>query len=66
MKLTPITRKQAASLAGATLPYGLRWYQVDGLQWFPRFGNWCYVVAGNTGLTAIIGKQKAKAEARAA
>lgn len=66
MKLTPITRKQAAALAGATLPYGLRWYQVDGLEWFPMYGAWRYVFATANGLRAVIGKRKAKSEARAA
>lgn len=65
MKLTPITRKQAAALAGATLPYGLRWYQVDGLEWFPMYGAWRYVFAGDNGLIAIIGKRKAEARAAA-
>lgn len=66
MKLTPITRKQAAALAGATLPYGLRWYQVDGLEWFPMYGAWCYVFAGDNGLQAIIGTRKAVSEVAAA
>lgn len=62
MTLTAITRKQAAALAGANLPYGLRWYLARGLQWYPTYGDVVYTQAATNGLQAIIGKRKQVSE----
>ena len=40
------------------LPYGMRYYYATGLQFYPRFGDWKLVVAGDDGLQVIVGKQK--------
>ncbi len=58
MTIELITRKRAVQLTKVTLPYGLHWYQVAGLQFFPRFGDFKVLVAGDDGLMGVIGKRK--------
>lgn len=61
MTIELITRVQAVKLAGVRLPFGMHWYRVSGLQFYPSFGDWSYTWAGDTGLSAVIGKRKAVA-----
>lgn len=57
MTIENITRTRATSLTGVRhLPSGMRWYLATGVQFFPRFGDWKLVFAGDDGLTVIVGK----------
>lgn len=59
MIIEAITRARATKLTGMTrLPYGMRYYHATGLQFYPRFGDWKLVVAGDDGLTVIVGKKR--------
>jgi len=59
-----ITRVRATALTGIrNLPYGCRWYLATGIQWYPKFGDFKVVIAGDTGLQVIVGKQKARSAA---
>lgn len=70
MTIENITRVRATAITGIrNLPYGCRWYLATGIQYYPRFGDWKLVVAGDDGLQVIVGNPKAvraAAEARAA
>ncbi len=60
MIIESITRTRATLLTGVHhLPSGMRWYRATGLQFYPRFGDWKLVFAGDDGLTVIVGKRKA-------
>jgi hypothetical protein len=59
MTIETITRARATKLTGMTrLPYGMRYYYATGVQFYPRFGDWKLVIAGDNGLQVIVGKQK--------
>ncbi len=61
MTITLITRVQAGKLTGYRLPYGMHWYQVSGLEFYPNYGDWSHTWAGDDGLNAVIGKRKQEA-----
>jgi len=61
-----ITRTEAVKIVGRKLPYFMNWYLLTGLQYYPTYGDYAMTWAGENGLTAIIGKQKAQAKAVAA
>jgi len=58
MIIDSITRKRAVELSGCNLPYRMRWYNVGGLQFYPRFGDYKFLTAGDDGLQGVIGKRK--------
>lgn len=58
MTIEHITRKQAELLTGHRLPTGHNWYFATALQFYPDYGDLRYTVAGDEGLTAVIGKRK--------
>lgn len=58
MNIEQITRSEAIEKTGMRLPTGCRWYWVSGMQFYPNFGDWKHVWAGDDGLSAIIGKLK--------
>jgi hypothetical protein len=59
MTVESITRTRAAAITGMRLPYGMRWYVMRGVQFYPTYGHWSFVTAGDDGLSVVIGKQKA-------
>lgn len=53
-----ITLKEAEKLIGDKLPDGMNWYQLSGLQFYPRYGDWSQTWIEADGLSAIIGMAK--------
>lgn len=67
MTIESITRTRAAAITGIRrLPSGCRWYLVRGIQFYPAYGHFSVLIAGDDGLTGVIGKPKAQAKAVAA
>lgn len=54
-----ITRTQAVKLTGLRLPYHMNYYLLEGFQFYPNYGDFKMTWAGATGLSAVIGNQKA-------
>jgi len=56
--IQPIDYERASKLIGEELPGGFNWYEANGLQFYPEYGDFRFVWQGATGLSAIIGKRK--------